>query len=97
MLGFSRSGESNEKEIYWRTDYKNPAGSLSCRACARCLSQSQYHWADVYRWRNKYGGMDVSEAKRLKALEHENAELKKIVADLTLDNRMLRDVNAKKW
>ena len=50
-----------------------------------------------YRWRNKYGGMDISEAKRLKALEHENAELKKIVADLTLDNRMLRDVNSKKW
>jgi len=48
-----------------------------------------------YRWKTKYGGMDVSDAKRLKALEHENGELKKIVADLTLDNRMLRDVNAK--
>jgi putative transposase len=50
-----------------------------------------------YRWKTKYGGMDVSDAKRLKALERENSELKKIVADLTLDNRMLRDVNAKKW
>ncbi len=50
-----------------------------------------------YRWKTKYGGMDVSDAKRLKALEHENNELKKIVADLTLDNRMLRDVNAKKF
>jgi putative transposase len=50
-----------------------------------------------YRWKTKYGGMDVSDAKRLKALEHENSELKKIVADLTLDNRMLRDVNSKKW
>ncbi len=50
-----------------------------------------------YRWKTKYGGMDVSEAKRLKALERENSELKKIVADLTLDNRMLRDVNSKKW
>ena len=49
-----------------------------------------------YRWKTKYGGMDVSEAKRLKALERENSELKKIVADLTLDNRMLRDVNTKK-
>jgi putative transposase len=48
-----------------------------------------------YRWKAKYGGMDVSDAKRLKALEHENSELKKIVADLTLDNRMLRDVNSK--
>lgn len=50
-----------------------------------------------YRWRNKYGGLTVSEAQRLKALERENAELKKIVADLTLDNRMLRDVNSKNW
>ena len=50
-----------------------------------------------YRWRNKYGGMDVSEARRLKALERENAQLKQIVADLTLDNRILTDVNQKKW
>ena len=50
-----------------------------------------------YRWRNKYGGMDVSDAKRLKGLEKENAELKKLVAELTLDNRMLKDVVTKKW
>ena len=48
-----------------------------------------------YRWKTKYGGMDVSEARRLKQLEEENAELKKVVAELTLDNRMLRDVNKK--
>ncbi len=41
--------------------------------------------------------METSEVRRLKDLERENAELKKIVADLTLDNRMLRDINAKKW
>lgn len=50
-----------------------------------------------YRWRNKYGGMDISEARRLKELERENAQLKQIVADLTLDNRILTDVNKKKW
>ena len=50
-----------------------------------------------YRWKAKFGGMEVSEAKRLRELERENGELKRIVADLTLDNRMLRDVNAKKW
>ena len=50
-----------------------------------------------YRWRNKYGGMTVSEARRLKELEQENIQLKQIVADLTLDNRILRDVNQKKW
>ena len=50
-----------------------------------------------YRWKSKYGGMEVSEVKRLKELEHENDELKKIVAEQTLDIRMLKDVNAKKF
>ena len=50
-----------------------------------------------YRWRNKYGGMDVSEAKKLRDLERENTELKKMVADLSLDNRMLKELNSKKW
>ncbi len=50
-----------------------------------------------YRWRNKYGGMEVSDAKKLKGLEKENSELKKLVAELTLDNRMLKDVVSKKW
>ncbi len=50
-----------------------------------------------YRWKAKYGGMDVSEIKRLKELERENSELKHIVAELTLDNRMLKDINSKKW
>ena len=50
-----------------------------------------------YRWRNKFGGMEVSDAKRLKGLERENSELKKLVAELTLDNRMLKDVVTKKW
>ena len=50
-----------------------------------------------YRWRRKYGGMEVSEAKKLRDLEKENTELKKMVAELSLDNRMLKDVNSKKW
>ena len=50
-----------------------------------------------YRWKSKYGGMEVSEVKRLKELEHENDELKKIVAEQALDIRMLNDVNAKKF
>ena len=50
-----------------------------------------------YRWRRKYGGMDVSEAKKLRALERENGELKKMVADLSLDNRLLKELNSKKW
>ncbi|MCP4163898.1 MAG: transposase [Deltaproteobacteria bacterium] len=50
-----------------------------------------------YRWRNKFGGMEVSDARRLRSLEKENSELKKIVAELTLDKKMLKDVISKKW
>ena len=53
--------------------------------------------ASFYAWRKKYGGMEVSEAKRLKELEDENRRLKTMVADLSLDNQMLKAVNAKKW
>ena len=50
-----------------------------------------------YRWKSKFGGMAVSEAKRLRELERENAELKKMVAEQALDIRMLKDVNSRKW
>ena len=50
-----------------------------------------------YKWRAKFGGLEISEAKRLRALEEENRRLKHLVADLTLDNQMLRAVNSKKW
>lgn len=50
-----------------------------------------------YKWCTKYGGMEVSEAKRLRQLEDENRRLKHLVADLTLDVQMLKAVNAKKW
>jgi putative transposase len=50
-----------------------------------------------YRWKAKYGGMDVSEARRLKQLEDENGRLKNLVADLTLDNQALKAVLGKRW
>ena len=50
-----------------------------------------------YRWKKQYGGMDVADAKRLKALEKENVELKKMLAEAMLDNRVLQAINAKKW
>ena len=48
-----------------------------------------------YRWRNKFGGMAVSEAKKLRELERENTELKKRIAKLSLDVRMLKDLTSK--
>ncbi len=53
--------------------------------------------ATFYNWRKKYGGLEVSEAKRLKQLEDENRRLKRLVADLTLDKQMLQDVASRKW
>ena len=51
----------------------------------------------IYNWRSKYGGMEVSEAKRLRALEEENRQLKQMVAELSLDNRALKSALEKKW
>lgn len=53
--------------------------------------------ATFYTWRQRYGGMEVNEAKRLRELEDENRRLKTMVADLSLDVQMLKAVNAKKW
>lgn len=50
-----------------------------------------------YRWRGKYDGVQVSDVKRLRGLEDENRRLKKLVADLSLDNAMLKDVVGRKW
>lgn len=53
--------------------------------------------ATFYKWKSKYGGLEVSEARRLKTLEDENRRLKKLLAEAMLDNAMLKDVASKKW
>ena len=53
--------------------------------------------ATFYKWKAKFGGMDVSDAKRLRALEDENAKLKKLLAEAMLDNAILKDINSRKW
>lgn len=50
-----------------------------------------------YKWKSKYGGLEVNEAKRLRALEEENSKLKRLLADAMLDNAALKDVLSKKW
>ena len=50
-----------------------------------------------YGWRKKFGGMEIDEARRLRALEEENSRLKRVVADLTVQIQILKEVNAKKW
>ena len=53
--------------------------------------------ATFYKWKARFGGLEVSDAKRLKALEDENVRLKRLLADAMLDNAMLKDVAAKRW
>jgi len=53
--------------------------------------------ATLYNWKAKYGGLEVSEAKRLRALEDENAKLKRLLAEAMLDNAGLKDLLTKKW
>ena len=69
------------------------AGAKTSDVCRRHgISQPTF-----YNWKAKYGGFDVSDAKRLRALEDENAKLKKLLAEAMLDNAVLKDVASKKW
>jgi putative transposase len=53
--------------------------------------------ATFYKWKSKFGGLDVSAARRLKALEDENSKLKKLLAETMLDIAILKDINSRKW
>jgi putative transposase len=53
--------------------------------------------ATFYKWKAKFGGLDVSEARRLRQLEDENTRMKKLLADAMLDNAVLKDIASKKW
>ena len=98
MLGFldqedPMKGKRFKEEQIIRILQEAEAGVPVADLCRKhnCSEQS------FYRWESKYAGMDVSDAKRLKELERENAELKKMVAEQALDIRMLKDVNSRKW
>ena len=69
------------------------AGVATADVCRRHGVSS----ATFYKWKARFGGLDVSEAKRLKALEDENLRLKRMLADAMLDNAALKDLLGKKW
>jgi putative transposase len=98
MLGFPDEEDPMKGKRFSETQIirilqEAEAGVAVADLCRKhnCSEQS------FYRWKAKYGGMEVSDAKRLKDLERENAELKKMVAEQALDIRMLKDVNSRKW
>lgn len=72
---------------------EHEAGATAAELCRKHGISS----ATSYAWKAKYGGMEVSEARRLKALEAENAKLKRLYADAMLDNTGLKELLAKKW
>jgi putative transposase len=73
---------------------KKLEAGITAKELSRELGVSQQ---TLYYWKKKFGGMDASEARRMKALEAENAKLKRLVAEQALDIIMLKDVNSKKW
>ena len=72
---------------------QHEAGSKTQDICRKLGISEQ----TFYKWKSKFGGMDVSDAKRLRALEEENARLKKLLAEQMLDNVALKEVLSKKW
>jgi putative transposase len=69
------------------------AGMATAEVCCRHGISS----ATFYKWKAKFGGLDVSEARRLRSLEEENSRLKKLLAEAMLDNAVLKDLASKKW
>ena len=69
------------------------AGSPTADVCRKHGVSS----ATFYKWKAKFGGLEVSDARRLKALEDENGKLKKLLAETMLDIAILKDINARKW
>ena len=67
------------------------------KTIAEAVRQAEISEQTYYRWRKVYGGMNTSDARRLRELEKENSRLKKLVADLSLDNAILKDVNSKNF
>jgi putative transposase len=69
------------------------AGMATVDVCRRHGISS----ATFYKWKAKFGGLEVSDARKLRQLEEENARLKRLLADAMLDNAMLKEIGAKKW
>ncbi len=86
-------GKRFKEEQIIRLLQEAESGLTVADVCSKhnCSEQS------FYRWKAKFGGMTVSEAKQLREVQRENTELKQIVADQALDIRMLKDVNSRKW
>jgi len=86
-----RSRFSDEQKIRILTDYRS--GKTTKEICA----QHNLSPATLYNWQRKYGDMDVQEARKHKAIEEENARMKRIIADQAMQIDILKEINSKKW
>ena len=94
----AHSGDTKMKRSRFKEEQiiglrEHEAGSPTADVCRKHGISS----GTFYKWKAKFGGLDVSDAKRLMALEDENAKLKKLLAETMLDNAILKDINSRKW
>lgn len=87
-----RKSRFSEEQIIKVLKEKEAGAKLADLCRRHGISEQTFH-----RWKAKFGGMEVNDARRLKQLEDENRRLKHLVADLTLDNQALKAITAKKW
>ena len=83
--------------VHGRADHRDPAGAGSWGEDGRRVPPARNQQRHLLQMEAKFGGLEVSDARRLKVLEDENAKLKKLLAEAMLDNAMLKDVASKKW
>ncbi len=88
-----RKSRFKEEQII-RILRESEAGKQTVQQIARKHGVSEQ---TIFRWRKKFGGMEISDAKRLRELEHENEQLKKLVAERDLEIDVMKDINRKKW
>jgi len=90
-----QDGQDEEEAVHGRADHRDFAEQEAGAKVGDLARKYAVSEATLYNWKAKFGGMDVSEAKRLKALEDENAKLKKLLADQMLEAAALRELLAK--
>ena len=96
--GLEEGRTDEASKVHGRADYRGVCSEHEAGTKTADLARKHgISEATLYNWKAKFGGMDVSEAKRLKALEDENAKLKKLLAEQMLDAAALRELLSKKW
>lgn len=97
MLVLNAQRTNAEESLHGRTDRPGDAEWTAGAKVGELCRRLGVTEATLYRWKQKYGGLQVSEAKRLKALEDENRQLKRLVADQALNLQVVKDLLGKQW